>query len=124
MVEAARHRGVELLHDFAVSDEEVCFVISSSWREVHFTQRIRRIFSEAGSRRVAGSIIDRTDVGFAGRSREELIVGWLERFEDEIEAWAAIDDMKLNGIEEHHVKTTWADGLLPEHIEHLREILQ
>jgi hypothetical protein len=118
-----------LLDDFVLSTD-VDIVISSSWREVHYVQRIQHIFDFAGNgdlpglSNIAKRIIDRTDIGPGGRSRAELIVAWVERFSEEIDAWAAIDDMKLEGLEEHHVKTTWADGLQKGHIEKLRELLK
>jgi hypothetical protein len=113
----------DLLSDFVMS-RDVHIVISSSWREVHPLHRIRDIFTQAGDipglSHVALRIIDRTDIG---SPRQDVILSWVSRFSDEIEAWAVLDDMKLAGLEDVHVKTSWADGLQRVHIEKLKELL-
>jgi Swiss Army Knife RNA repair-like protein len=117
-----------LLEDFLLANGDIYIVISSSWREVHTVERIKRIFEMAGPlpgrSKIAERIIDRTDIGHRGMTRPELIVSWADRFSDEIDAWAALDDMPLRGLDAVHVQTTWADGLQKGHIAKLRELLK
>lgn len=117
-------KALELLDDFLMGAGETFIVVSSSWREVHPVARLKQIFLGAGAlpgtSKIAERIIDRTDVG---RTRPAVIREWINRFAHEIDTWAALDDMPLEGLTKNHVKTTWADGLQSHHIAQLREIL-
>jgi hypothetical protein len=113
-----------LLFRLLAEHQDLRIVISSSWREAHPIGRIREIFEFAGHIVIAERIIDRTDISSGAASRAELITAWVDRFYAEITEWAALDDITLEGIEERHVKTTWATGLQPAHIAKLRELLK
>lgn len=91
-------------------------VISSSWRNAHPLNKLRQIFRCAG---ITGTVIGDTPIRLLEdgerRYRYDEIQAWLDAVHPD--AYVILDDVDMGPLSDHHVQTTYDDGLLPEHVE-------
>ena len=88
-------------------------VISSSWRHGWTIERLREILVAAG---FVGEVIDYTPR--YGKSRGHEIDEWLQDHDEGHDPFVILDDdMDMNHMMKHLVKTTFARGLLDIHVE-------
>lgn len=92
-------------------------VISSSWRywfdDAEMAEHLRR------NGVVGAPIIGHTAIHVPERPRGQAIWDWLER-NSERQLWVILDDywdMQVPELSGSHIRTMWATGLGPEHVE-------
>lgn len=96
-------------------------VVSSSWRLHRPLDELSRLLLSVGfAGEVAGSTPDlssstRVADGCAVRSLE--IRTWLDQSADSVEQFVVLDDAELDDLALHLVKTSFAGGLLDEHVD-------
>jgi hypothetical protein len=104
-------------------------VISSSWRLCHTLDKLRRILIARGFK---GEVIGTTpsDLNdlpippFDTRQRGHEIQAWLDEHPDVKRFVIIDDDADMAHLMKHLVKTTFASGLQPEHVERAVEHLR
>lgn len=113
-----------------LSETGAVVVLSSSWR-AHFTAKqfeelIRPLVPSA-------RVVDRTRNGYGETDARVVVTSsergfqiqeWLNDCPREVTAFAIVDDSSdMVHLSEKLVQTTWADGLLDEHVTRLVEML-
>ncbi|HUU87640.1 MAG TPA: HAD domain-containing protein [Candidatus Glassbacteria bacterium] len=101
------------------SDSKI--VISSTWRKIYPLPKIVEALENKGFKH-SNKIIGCTpiyDVGVRGDEIQE----WLDHMA--IDSFAILDDdSDMKNLKPHLVQTTWKEGLQPEHIERVLNILE
>ena len=108
-------------------------VVSSSWRVGRTVNDLREILEGHG---VTGAVIGATPKTFMTRDDTELlgkstwsvrgeeIAWWLKSVPTSVRSFAIVDDdSDMADVAHRHVKTTWTNGLLDEHVERLISLL-
>lgn len=90
-------------------------VISSSWRHGWTMDRLREILLAAG---FVGEVLDKTPTGPTGSCRGDEIDMWLQENGEGHDPFVILDDdSDMGHMAKYHVKTTFAEGILDEHVE-------
>jgi hypothetical protein len=126
---------IQLLNDL-VRDTEACIVISSAWRIGNTLHWIQLMMRRAGFRfpeRIIGATMeipkdDDGDIlalsinGEFERNRGQEIALWLKQ----VQADSFVifdDDDDMDPVQDHLIRTTFDSGLLEEHIEQAKKML-
>jgi len=123
---------VARLNRFVEADQDIDFVVSSTWRYDHDVPALQTMLSEKGLR---GCVRGRTPrmltqhgVLVSAPCRGQEILAWLELAPDygyAIESFVILDDdADMAPISDRLVQTTFAEGLLDSHVEKALEVLQ
>ncbi|HVK68068.1 MAG TPA: HAD domain-containing protein [Polyangium sp.] len=98
-------------------------VVSSSWREWNTVHKLRALLAEEG---FVGEVLDHTSILHPrtmripdpnpGQTRCMEIMQWLDAQPERPERFVAIDDLHLDLLAAHQVKTESDTGLLDEHV--------
>lgn len=113
---------VDLLKDFVLK-YNIDIVLSSTWRKMFTIAEIKDLFALVGWEGIP--IIDVTPVLHTIRGEE--IQEWYRMFKDEYEEYVIIDDdsdFLPSQLEYNFVHISGTTGLLPEHIEKMKERLR
>ena len=117
----------ELLYTFSQScvdvlnrilkENKVKIILTSSWRTVFDADKQNQIFKENGITQFPGG--QTNDYGYENRSSEirDYMAG------KKVESFVILDDMKINGFDEHFVLINPATGLTESVIEKVNRIL-
>lgn len=101
-------------------------VISSSWRVVHRDEEIARYLAARGittpivghTPQLIDDVVDHANVVRAAQRGDE-IAAWLKEH-PEVHAYAVVDDSDdMDAVRDRFVRTTWAHGMLDEHVHRL-----
>ena len=117
----------ELLYTFSAScvwalnrilrDNKVKIILTSSWRTVFDAEKQNQIFRENGIIQLPGG--QTNDFGYENRSLE--IQDYLSK--RKVENYVILDDMKINGFDEHFVLVNPSTGLTENDVEKVNRIL-
>lgn len=117
----------ELLYTFSEScvgalnriltENNVQIILTSSWRTVFDVEKQNQIFSENGVIQFPGG--QTNDFGYENRSLE--IQDYLSK--RKVENYVILDDMKINGFDEHFVLVNPSTGLTENDVEKVNRIL-
>lgn len=113
---------VDLLKNF-VLEYNIDIVLSSTWRKLFAISEIKDLFTLAGWEGIP--IIDFTPVLHTIRGEE--IQKWYNMFESEYDEYVIIDDdadFLPSQLEYNFVHVSGTTGLLPKHIEQMKEKLR
>ena len=103
-------------------EEDVCFVVSSTWRFGRTLDQLRRILHEAG---FTGIVAGKTPELNKPRGLE--IQAWLDSaplYGIEVEQFVILDDdSDMEHLGDRLVKTSFQDGLQDEHVERVKVLL-
>lgn len=97
-------------------------VVSSTWR-IHFMRELEQWLHRHGinrSRVIGATPTSSQSPGgiYVGDTRGGEIRAWLNAHPGVVEAFVILDDDTVMGsLAPHHVVTTWAEGLLDEHVD-------
>lgn len=110
-------KAIEYLNEL-VARSGAKVVISSSWRqmEIEGDAVVADLLYERG---FTGEVIGKTPI-FGLRHDE--ITAWLQ--DNKVEGICILDDLTVEYLNPWLVQTTWADGLLPEHVEKALLVLE
>ena len=98
-------------------DNKVKIILTSSWRTVFDAEKQNQIFRENGVIQLPGG--QTNDFGYENRSLE--IQDYLSK--RKVENYVILDDMKINGFDEHFVLVNPATGLTENDVEKVNRIL-
>lgn len=117
----------ELLYTFSEScvgalnriltENNVQIILTSSWRTVFDVEKQNQIFRENGIIQLPGG--QTNDFGYENRSLE--IQDYLSK--RKVENYVILDDMKINGFDEHFVLVNPSTGLTENDVEKVNRIL-
>ena len=97
-------------------------VVSSAWRVLHSPEEIQGYLHERGV--LSARVVGETPAAWLNGGREAEIQAYLDDH-PEITRYAIVDDMPHMGALSHSfVSTTWALGLLDEHVSRLVALLE
>jgi hypothetical protein len=112
---------IALVNDLLVRGN-AAVVISSSWRYGRLRTQLCDILSKRG---FTGTVVGMTPTSRDVAERGHEIQQWLDETQYEIESFAILDDdADMAHLLPRLVKTTFTNGLLPEHIERALTILK
>ena len=107
-------KAISLLNTI-VEKTQAVIVISSSWRLAFTLDDLRFILNKAG---LIADIFDKTDFKFSSTRYNEI--NWWLRDHKDIDSFIILDDLEASwfySLQPYVVQTTWAHGLLPEHVD-------
>lgn len=121
-------KSVKLLNGL-IRDTDACIVISSTWRigqSLHWLQLMMVNVGFEFPERIIGATMEissKTNGGiWVSKTRGQEIALWLEQVS--VDSFVIFDDEDdMDPVKDHLVKTTFKTGLLPEHIEQAKRIL-
>lgn len=105
-------------------------VFSSSWRYHVDPEQMQRVLELRGFR---GRVLNRTPLttelpeSLRDGRRGTEILAWLTEHRGQIETFAILDDIgpeSFPGLEDHLIKTSWAEGLQDNHVSRVVSVLQ
>jgi len=119
---------VKLLNGL-IKDTDACIVISSTWRigqSLHWLQLMMVNAGFESPEKIIGAtmeISNKTNGGiWVSKTRGQEIALWLEQVS--VDSFVILDDEDdMDPVKDHLVQTTFKTGLLPEHIEQAKKML-
>jgi hypothetical protein len=105
-------------------------VVISTWRTWNSVEKLRTLLAEEG---FVGEVLDHTPILYPttasvldpnpGETRCTEIMQWIDAWPERPARFVVLDDLALEQLAAHQVKTEWTTGLLDEHVEAAVDLL-